>query len=78
MRRVVSVFLVMVMASSLCFAQNRTLIDSLLKKVDLTQQSYEQFELLNTLGWEYRFAKPDSTIFYCNKAYQLGNKNRPC
>lgn len=34
----------------------------------------KQFELLNALGFEFRFSFPDSTIHYCNKAYALGQR----
>lgn len=30
------------------------------------------FGLLNDLAWEYRFAYPDSTIYYSTQAYELG------
>ncbi len=33
-----------------------------------------QFELLNAIGFEYRYSMPDSTIFYCLKAFDLGKK----
>lgn len=72
--RIVSVFFMVMAASSLSFAQNRSLIDSLKRKLDTNEHNLDQFEILNALGWEYRFAKPDSTIFYCNQAYQLGTQ----
>ncbi|MFZ6012276.1 MAG: tetratricopeptide repeat-containing sensor histidine kinase [Bacteroidota bacterium] len=31
-----------------------------------------RFDLLNDLAWEYRFATPDSTIYWGNQAYELG------
>ena len=53
--------------------QNWALIDSLKLKLKETSTD-QQFELLNSIGWEYRFAKPDSTIYYCEQAYELGKK----
>ncbi|NOS56114.1 MAG: hypothetical protein HOP37_07640 [Cyclobacteriaceae bacterium] len=53
--------------------QNKALIDSLKSKLE-TAPIDQQFELLNSIGWEYRFAKPDSTIYYCEQAYELGKK----
>ncbi len=32
----------------------------------------KQFELLNAIGFEYRYSLPDSTIYYCSKAFELG------
>ncbi|MFM8834837.1 MAG: tetratricopeptide repeat protein, partial [Cytophagales bacterium] len=61
----------------LCFpiavlGQNRSIIDSLSRS--LKNSSDKQFEILNALGWEYRFSKPDSTIYYAKMAYELGKK----
>ncbi len=55
--------------------QNKTLIDSLKSKLKKAPTD-QQFELLNSIGWEYRFAKPDSTIFYCEQAYELGKREK--
>ena len=55
--------------------QNRALIDSLKLKLSITAPD-QQFDLLNAVGWEYRFAKPDSTIYYCELAYDLGKKKK--
>lgn len=54
-------------------AQNKQLIDSL--KQELPKVSAEKrFDLLNTIGFEYRLSYPDSTIYYCKQAYQLGKE----
>lgn len=54
-------------------AQNLHKIDSL--KSRLAEASGEQkFSLLNDLGFEYRLFAPDSTIYYCKQAYELGKK----
>ena len=53
------------------FSQNLQLIDSLkfqLKNAD----SQRRFNLLNDLAWEYRWAYPDSTIYYAKQASALG------
>jgi signal transduction histidine kinase len=61
-------------AFSVC-GQNLLTIDSL--KRALTSESTEaQFDLLNAIGFEYRYSYPDSTIFYCTKSYELGKKIR--
>ena len=60
-------------SSYVVYGQNLTLIDSL--HTSLTTQSTEkQFELLNAIGFEYRYSYPDSTIYYCTEAYELGKK----
>jgi len=64
--------LVAVFLPSFLFAQNRAIIDSL--SVSLQSSSDRQFEILNALGWEYRFSKPDSTIYYAQMAFELGKK----
>ncbi len=52
-------------------AQNRELISKI--KTDLkSAQGEEKFQLLTQLGWELRWAYPDSTIYYANQAYELG------
>jgi len=53
------------------FTQNRTLIDSL-KQVLITSKGVDRFNVLNDLGFEYRLSYPDSTILYCQQAYDLG------
>lgn len=56
-----------------CLGQNQQLIDSL--RASLTSASPEQqFNLLNDIGFQYRLSFPDSTVFYCTKAYELGEK----
>ncbi|MBT1709103.1 tetratricopeptide repeat-containing sensor histidine kinase [Fulvivirgaceae bacterium PWU5] len=52
-------------------AQNLELIRSLRHKLTTTPEA-ERFEIFNDLAWEYRWAAPDSTIFYAQKAYALG------
>jgi signal transduction histidine kinase/Tfp pilus assembly protein PilF len=64
--------LIVLMSVSLAgFGQYQAFIDSLKTKLK-TAPTDKQFTLLNSIGWEYRFAYPDSTIYYANKAYDLG------
>jgi signal transduction histidine kinase len=52
-------------------AQDLSVLDSL--KRELPHASPERkFALLNALGFEYRYSFPDSTIYYCLQAYDLG------
>lgn len=53
--------------------QNMRVIDSLQNRLALVGDS-ERFDLLNAIGFEYRYSHPDSTIYYCSEAYNLGNK----
>lgn len=53
--------------------QNMSVIDSLRRQVR-TATDEQKFELLNELGFQYRLSRPDSTIFYCNQAYALGQR----
>lgn len=60
----------------LCFkisAQQFSRIDSLrkaLKSASLRQQ----FDILNDIGFAYRLSYPDSTIWYCTRAYEIGQE----
>jgi signal transduction histidine kinase len=67
----ISFFIVFLILSIKGFAQNHELILELKKKLN-PNPTVEQFDLLNSIGWEYRFAQPDSTIYYALKAYDLG------
>lgn len=69
-------FLILVMLICLAFSaagQNLSTIDSLHRGLS-DQPTVEQFELLNAIGFEYRYSYPDSTIFYCSRAYELGKQ----
>jgi signal transduction histidine kinase len=59
--------------SSSSFCQNVKLLDSLKHSLK-SSPAEKQFDLLNTIGFEYRYSFPDSTIFYCTRAYELGKK----
>lgn len=53
------------------YSQNLETIDSLRESLN-KQVTHEQYDLLNALGFEYRYSYPDSTIFYCSRAYEMG------
>ena len=55
------------------FGQNLSLIDSI-KHHLASAEGKKRFDLLNDLAWEYRFAYPDSTIYFSNQALELGQK----
>jgi signal transduction histidine kinase len=52
-------------------AQNEVLIDSLRKELRQAASS-DKFQIWNAIGFEYRYSYPDSTIYYCNLAFDLG------
>ena len=60
--------------TGMTFGQNRTLIDSLKKELNASTPD-KQFGLLNSIGWEYRFSNPDSTIYFSQKAYDFGQRS---
>ena len=51
--------------------QNDALINEIKDKISKANDA-QLFPLINNLAWEYRFAYPDSTIYYANQAYELG------
>lgn len=55
------------------FSQNLHLIDSLRKQLK-GSEGQKKFDLLTTIGFEYRYSFPDSTILYCKEAFELGQK----
>jgi len=63
----------------LCFAftrlvgQNLSVIDSLRSELVLADDQ-NRFDILNAIGFEYRYSYPDSTIVYCTQAFELGKK----
>jgi tetratricopeptide (TPR) repeat protein len=65
--------LFVVFCSFRAVSQNIHLIDSLRRKLPTTEGS-AKFDLLNDLAWEHRNAYPDSTVFYAQKAFDLGKE----
>ncbi len=55
------------------YGQNQSRIDSLKSNLQYSS-GQERFKLLNDLGFEFRLSNPDSTIYYCRQAYQLGKE----
>lgn len=58
---------------SSAFGQNLQLIDSLRHQLR-SVKGEKRFDLLLDYAWEHRFAYPDTTIAYSNRAFQLGKK----
>ena len=61
------------MVPVLLWGQNISRIDSL-KSSLLDAKGIDRFNLLNDLGFEYRLSYPDSTIYYCELAYEIGRE----
>ena len=70
-RRGITVFFFLLALSA--GAQNRLRIDSLKAILPLAVE-VQRFKILSDLGFEYRLSFPDSTIFYCKQAYDLGKE----
>jgi signal transduction histidine kinase len=54
-------------------SQNLDLIEKLKKSLP-AHRSEQRYTILNDLAWEYRFAYPDSTIYYSGMAFKLGQE----
>ncbi len=65
------IFLILLYWSTSLHAQNLQLIDSLKNQLK-SSSGKNKFELLGNLAWEYRWAYPDSTIYYAKQAHQFG------
>lgn len=70
--RVVLLFSLFLLSTT-SFCQNLRLIDSLRRRLSHEKEA-QQFELMDNIGFEYRYSFPDSTIYYCTKAYELGRR----
>ncbi|HTH54430.1 MAG TPA: tetratricopeptide repeat-containing sensor histidine kinase [Cyclobacteriaceae bacterium] len=57
----------------LAIAQNLQKIDSLRKKLP-NASAENRYKLWSDLAWEFRFAYPDSTLFYGQKAFTLAEE----
>ncbi|MBX2967683.1 MAG: tetratricopeptide repeat-containing sensor histidine kinase [Cyclobacteriaceae bacterium] len=65
------VFILLAVFNNQAHGQNISLLDSLHQQLK-TAAGATRFQLLNDIGFEYRLSYPDSTIYYCSKAYTLG------
>lgn len=65
-----AITIIMASLVSVCHAQDYNTIDSLKSKISSTEEK-ELALLYNSLGWEYRLANPDSTLYYCRKASSI-------
>jgi signal transduction histidine kinase len=69
----IAISLASLLLSTEVHSQNLQVIDSLRAVLGRTPSS-GQFEPMNSLGFEFRYSFPDSTIFYCTRAYALGQQ----
>ncbi|MDH4057209.1 MAG: ATP-binding protein [Cyclobacteriaceae bacterium] len=63
--------LFIIIASFKSFGQNQSKIDSLNGLLS-TASGIDRYNVLNAIGFEYRLSDPDSTIYYCTHAYEIG------
>lgn len=71
MKRVL--IIVGVLLAHLAGAQNYARIDSLKKRLS-TAEGEHRYTTLNDLAWEYRFAYPDSTVYFGKQAFSVAEK----
>jgi signal transduction histidine kinase len=71
--KIIGVIFFVWIVSIVSYGQNLSLIDSLQASLN-GQSNVTQFELLNDIGFEYRYSYPDSTIYYCTRAYEMGKQ----
>jgi signal transduction histidine kinase len=72
MKLIRSIFIGLLVLGNFCAsAQIQSIIDSLKQKLP-SAAGTSKFDILNALAWEYRFAYPDSTIYFAQKAYDYG------
>lgn len=67
------IFLFIFFLNSAVSAQNMKQVDSLRQRLNQTSGK-TRFDVLTALGFEYRYSFPDSTIYYCHQAFELGEK----
>ncbi|MFN3841382.1 MAG: tetratricopeptide repeat protein [Cyclobacteriaceae bacterium] len=65
-------FLILV-NSIILFGQQFARIDSLRSLLPRVNKR-QQFDLLNDIGFAYRLSYPDSTIWYCTRAFEVGQE----
>lgn len=69
----IRVALCLVLFCYVSHAQNIRLVDSLRRQLPKASPT-KQVELMNAIGFEFRYSFPDSTIYYCQRAYDLGKQ----
>lgn len=71
--RVVLSTIIFIVSVSSVFAQNLDAVQKLHKRLT-NSKTVETFNLLCSIGFEYRYSYPDSTLIYCQKALDLGRE----
>lgn len=74
--RILTMHVVMLSFSVLCNAQEDQAIDSLHKEINRlsTSNLLDLVKLNNALAWEYRDARPDSSLYYANQALRISKQ----
>ncbi len=68
-------FLLFFIVTFTSLAQNKKVIDSAKEVNNTSSDVAAKFEALCVIAFEYRLSHPDSTLYYANKAIELGNIN---
>jgi signal transduction histidine kinase len=74
MARSFLLFLMALLLASAASAQNYERISRIKKELQQSSENVERFQLLGDLAFEYRFAHPDSTIYFAEQAQVLGRR----
>ncbi|WP_127123470.1 ATP-binding protein [Chryseotalea sanaruensis] len=73
-RRIFFCVFILTILSFEVLAQDYDRIAGIKQQLSISTDGIEQFQLLGDLAFEYRFAHPDSTIYFSQQAYNLGLK----
>ena len=71
---IISIVTIMTVGLFESYGQEYKVIDGLKARINNTDDK-DLAKLYNELGWEYRIAIPDSTLFYCRKASTIALEN---
>lgn len=65
--------IIFLLSSGAASGQQISRIDSL-RSLLAKAEKRQQFDLLNDIGFAYRLSHPDSTIWYCTRAFEIGQE----
>lgn len=69
----ISLFSWLLLIATNATGQNLDLVDSLRRRLGNVTLK-EKFDLYNAIGFEFRYSFPDSTIYYCTEAFEIGKE----
>jgi hypothetical protein len=74
MKKVITIIAVLFVFQNIGVAQNSNKLDSLKNVLSHTIQDSSRASIMNKISGDYRVNRPDSAIFYANKALLLARK----